>query len=102
MATLQEQLTSAGPPWLIAIEGIGGIGKTSLADMLARRLLGDATWHDFAWVTARQQSFNSGGAIKAIEQPALTTDALVEELVQQLLGDEMEIAHLVYPQKVRC
>lgn len=100
LLALEEQFNRAGPPWQIAIEGIGGIGKTSLADMLTRRLLGDARWQDFAWVTARQETFNSGGAIKQIKQPAITSEALIEELVQQLLGDDVERAHLVYPQKL--
>lgn len=86
LQSLADQFNQPGPPWLIAIEGIGGIGKTALADALARHLLGGHQWQDFAWVTARQQIFNGGGAIKPIPKPALTTEALVDVLVKQLLG----------------
>ncbi len=99
MVRLADQINGAGPPWLIAIEGIGGIGKTALADALARHLLGGHQWQDFAWVTARQQVFNGGGAIKPVPKPALTTEALVDALVKQLLSDAVGTAVLTLEQK---
>jgi len=99
LATLAAQINQPGAPHLIAIEGIGGIGKTALADELARHLLGGHQWQDFAWVTARQQVFNGGGAIKAVAKPALTTDALVDALVNQLLSAEMGSSVLSMEQK---
>ena len=99
VALLADQINRAGPPWLIAIEGIGGIGKTALADALARHLLGGHQWQDFAWVTARQQVFNGGGAIKPIAKPALTTEALVEALAQQLLSSTIGASVLTLEQK---
>lgn len=100
LALLRNRITQPGPPWQFAIEGIGGIGKTSFADRLVRSLIGDAYWRDFAWVTARQQIFNGGGAVTAIARPALTTEVLIDELMQQLWGEEVEIEHLVHPQKM--
>lgn len=99
LATLVAQVNQPGPSWLIAIEGIGGIGKTALADALARHLMGGHQWQDFAWVTARQQIFNGGGAIKPIAKPALTTDALVDALVKQLLSAEIGTSVLSLEQK---
>ncbi len=99
LTKLVAQFDQAKAPWLIAVEGIGGIGKTTLATVLTRQLLGDARWHDMAWVTARQQIFNGGGAIKPIERPALTTDALVDRLVEQLLRDEIGTSALSMEQK---
>lgn len=85
-----EQLTTAllaeGPPWLLSIEGIGGIGKTALADALVRHLLAQAAFDDFAWVTARQVSF-LGGGIRPVTKPALTSDALIAALLAQLMPD---------------
>lgn len=99
LATLADQINQPGPPWLIAIEGMGGIGKTALADALARHLLGGQQWQDVAWVTARQQIFNGGGAIKPVAKPALTAEALVDALVKQLLSVEMGASVLSLKQK---
>lgn len=84
---LAGQVCHPDPPWLIAIEGLGGMGKTALADALARRVLAASDWADFAWVTARQQVLNLGGGIKSVPQPALTVDALVDSLLAQLTPD---------------
>ncbi|MBX3011636.1 MAG: hypothetical protein KF832_09005 [Caldilineaceae bacterium] len=99
LANLAAQLNQAGPPWLVGIEGMGGIGKTALADALTRHLMGSYQWQDFAWVTARQQIFNGGGAIKPIAKPALTTEMLIEALVKQLLSAEIGAAVLPFEQK---
>lgn len=66
--------------WLIAVEGMGGIGKTALADKLVRDQIAANQWEEVAWVTARQTVMNLGGGIKAVERPALTVEALVEQL----------------------
>jgi len=97
---LAMELTRADAPWLVSIEGIGGIGKTTLASTLVQKLLIDPYWHEIAWVTARQQIFNGGGAIKPITRPALTTDALVDGLVEQLLRHEVGSSLLTMEQKL--
>ncbi len=99
LTALATSINQPGAPYLLAIEGIGGIGKTALADVLVRHLLGSHHWQDFAWVTARQQVFNGGGAIKAMAKPALTTEALIDALVKQLLSAEMGSSVLSMEQK---
>lgn len=99
LTTLVEQVKGTDAPYLVAIEGIGGIGKTTLACALVRRLLGDAHWQEVAWVTAQQQTFNGGGAIKPITRPALTSEALVDALVEQLLRAEIGTSALSMEQK---
>lgn len=84
-STLAAQLQQPKAPWLIAIEGIGGIGKTALADQIVRTLIDPLAWADLAWVTARQRVLNLGGALRDLPQSALTLHALVDALAAQLL-----------------
>ena len=91
---LRQQLTTMGPPWLFALHGIGGIGKTTLADALLRSMVNRGELFHLGWVTARQTVFNLGGAIQPIPKPTLTADALVDALVLQLLGDTLGVSTL--------
>ncbi|MFZ4664578.1 MAG: NB-ARC domain-containing protein [Caldilineaceae bacterium] len=79
-------LNTPTAPWLVAIEGMGGMGKTALTDALVRRLLATPHWVDVAWVTARQHLLNLGGGIRPIAKPALSSDALIDALYTQLHG----------------
>jgi LuxR family glucitol operon transcriptional activator len=89
---LAQILVQPGPPWFVSVEGIGGIGKTSLLTALVRRMIqeGVVGWRgfvDLAWVTARQQLFNAGGALGQVERPALTGEQLTYDLAAQLLPE---------------
>ena len=88
IATLLPLLKQAGPPWLIALEGMGGMGKTALANALAGRISAQpAPFVDMGWVTARQARYDLAGAIIAEPEAALHSTALIDALWQQLLGD---------------
>ncbi len=83
---LSDVLLAPAAPWLVSVEGIGGIGKTAIAYQLARRLVVErAAFSGFAWVSAQQQTFHPGGFIQPLDAPALTAADLVEALVVQLL-----------------
>lgn len=84
-AALLEVLFSPAPPWLVAIGGIGGIGKTSLADAVLRAAIRAQPDGEVAWVSARQQRFDFAGKIHSLDKPALSVDALLEALAVQLL-----------------
>jgi hypothetical protein len=84
---LRAVLISPESPWLISIEGLGGLGKTSLADALSRQIIDTGAFADFGWVSARQVIINPGGAITPAEIPALTAEDLIEKLVAQLMAD---------------
>ncbi|MEJ2555991.1 MAG: NB-ARC domain-containing protein [Anaerolineae bacterium] len=86
--SLLRVLASPEPPWLISIEGFGGLGKTSLAHALSRRVIQQRLFDDFGWVSARQYVFHLGEGIKPVGLPAvLTVESLVERLVAQLMPD---------------
>lgn len=87
LSNLLDLLITSSPPWLVSIEGLGGLGKTSLADALSRQGIDKNLFDDFGWVSARQQVFNPGGGIKSVNLPALTAEDLVEKLAVQLMPD---------------
>lgn len=72
-------------PFLIAIEGMGGIGKTSLAHQLLLQVIERCLYADIGWISAQHQFLNLNGSIGSVSAPALTATAMVERLVDQLL-----------------
>ncbi|MEA3338008.1 MAG: NB-ARC domain-containing protein [Chloroflexota bacterium] len=84
---LQSLVRRSAQPWLILLEGIGGIGKTSLADALARRVLAEGDFDGIVWTTARKQVFRLSGHIETVVDPVLSAEALVERLAEQVIGD---------------
>lgn len=86
-ADLAAALVQAGPPWLVSLEGIGGIGKTSLAHAISHQLIQQSAFEDFGWVSARPQLFELKGAIMVVQQPALSVGELVDQLLVQLRPD---------------
>lgn len=85
-AQLRALLLTPGAPWLVALEGLGGLGKTSLAQQLSRELARAATpFVEFGWVTAQQRFFRHD-AIVHTAQPALDSAGLIQALTHQLLG----------------
>ena len=96
---LLDLLASTDPPWLVLIAGLGGLGKTSLADALARRVIDRGLFDDLGWVSARQEIFNPGGAIRPVAVPALTAADLVEKLAAQLMPDLAGSASVSFEEK---
>jgi hypothetical protein len=88
---LVEILLRGEMPWLVALHGLGGIGKTSLADAAVRAVAQRPAFVDIAWVSARQDRFTLwGGLLQApAEKPALTIESLVEAIVEQLRFGEL-------------
>lgn len=84
MAEVRSRLETPSEPWLLALEGMGGVGKTSLADALSRELASEACFGEIGWVSARRRLFHLSGEVKALpEEPALTLAELVDRLVDQ-------------------
>jgi len=84
---LAGRLVEPGPPWLFAIEGIGGIGKTALAHALVHRTMAEPAFDDCGWVSAQPAILDLSGVIRPLDQPMLSAEKLVEALLDQLAPD---------------
>lgn len=78
------RLLAPEAPWLVSLEGLGGIGKTALANELVRAAALLSRFETVAWVSARQQEFWPGLGLVPTRRPALDADSLVNTLLGQL------------------
>lgn len=85
---LLNQLKAEQIPWLIAIEGIGGLGKTALANALLRHASLADRFHQAAWVSAKKRDFMPGLPLPMDDEgPGLSPGELVGSLLNQLALD---------------
>lgn len=83
---LKTQLlqTSSGP-WVIAIVGIGGIGKTALADRVTRQVVRQFQFDGVFWLRIEHQTMSGRS-----QSPSLTYESLITDLAQRLWPDGLE------------
>ncbi|MCA9939945.1 MAG: hypothetical protein KC418_14990 [Anaerolineales bacterium] len=76
---LLQQLLRTDGAWLLAASGIGGIGKTALADSVTRRALRALRFQRVYWVRHEVHSMSGARAM-----PKLAYDQALHELVRQM------------------
>lgn len=76
---------------ILSIKGIGGIGKTALADFVVRQTLSTShNWHDLIWVSAKQD-YLTASAINHVKTQ-ISVDQILDELGQKLqLADVLRL-----------
>lgn len=86
-------------PWIVAIDGIGGIGKTSLAGAVARELLPIDRFVDIVWISAKREEFLLSTGIRPVDRLALSVDDLATTLLEQL-NETSSFSHSSLEEKV--
>ena len=83
-AALSRAIEAKGRSWLIAIDGIGGIGKTTLTNALIHEFVSGDRFYNFGWVSAKQEEFVPEAGIRDTGRPALNAETLINTLLEQL------------------
>jgi len=79
-----QEILAAESIWLVSIEGLGGIGKTALANALVRQPGLAGRFYKVGWVSAKQQEFLPEIEIDKTTTPALSVETLIDILLEQL------------------
>ena len=81
---LFQALINNNNHFIVAIDGLGGIGKTALADQLTRDLIQTTRFDEIAWITAKHTHLSTLGRLQIESgRPALTFPMLVDKLTNQ-------------------
>ena len=71
--------------FIVSIDGLGGMGKTALADQISRDLIDRIHFEEVFWITAKHTHLSTLGRLKVESgRPALTFPILIEQLADQL------------------
>lgn len=98
---LLDILLEPEAPFIVVIEGLGGLGKTALADRVTRDLVKSTRFDEIAWITAKQTHLSSFGRLQVeSSRPALTFPMLVDQLIEQFDLPQVENASQLQQQRL--
>lgn len=85
--SLIELLTHQGPPWIISLTGLGGIGKTSLAHMVAQKVVDSQLFDNVGWLGIKDHNEGFEKLRRPAEQTAFNIENLSDQLLLQFAPD---------------
>lgn len=101
LAQVMGFLASESAPWMAALDGMGGIGKTALARAAAEALVRSGRFGRVLWITAQQQTF-TWGRLEEPDRPVLTYPVFLDQLAQALrLDAHMDLSEREQEQRLR-
>jgi hypothetical protein len=71
-------------PRFVSLEGMGGLGKTALAQHLAHLFSEQLSLAGIVWISTRQEWMTETGVLKPVPDAARTLEEVVTRLAQQL------------------
>lgn len=100
---LSDALLAEGKNFITVLDGLGGLGKTALADYTTRQIIKSNRFNDIAWLTAKQTYLSAMGRLEVeTELPAITIPDLLEKLANQFGLAENNITYLQRQKEVRA
>ncbi len=100
---LSDALMVEDRNFVTVLDGLGGLGKTALADWTTRQLIQTTRFNDVAWITAKQTYLSAMGRLEVeTDVPAMTISYLLEKLAEQFELAQNSITYVQRQREVRA
>jgi len=93
---LIDALANEQEHFIVSIDGLGGLGKTAMADHITRTFIQTTRFDEIAWVTAKHTHLSMLGRLQIESgRPSLTLPLLIEKLKSQFeLGERSNLTQI--------
>ena len=86
---LLQALTAPNGPKFVSLEGLGGIGKTALAQAVAWHMAEIGNVSGIPWISARHEWLSHQGVIQKLADPVQSVDDIIARLTIQLGQEQL-------------
>lgn len=100
-AMLLQALLDESDHFIVALDGLGGLGKTALADQITRDLIQTTRFDEIGWVTAKHTHLSTLGRLQVESgRPALTFPMVIDRLANQFDLPENKVGSQLHRQRL--